>query len=104
MPGGGAADRDSYLLDEDEECACPKGGAVKLACGPQIVGHKNKKEDVGGECGRDRIAVPPDWPTGDGGNHQCYGADEDQAFVGRGIGTAAKREEDKCCEDQHIGQ
>lgn len=104
MPGGGVADRDSYLLDEDEEGACPDGGAVNLACGPQIVGHKNEKEDVGRECGRDWIAVAPDWPTGDGGDHQCDGADEDEPFVGCGIGTGAEGEEDERREDEHVGQ
>ena len=98
------ADRDSYLLDEDEEGAGPDGGAMKLACGPKIVGHNNEKEDVGRECGRDRIPVAPDWPTGDGGDHKCDGADKDQAFVGRRIGPVAEGEENEGCEDQHVGQ
>ena len=104
MPGGGVADRDSYLLDGDEEGAGPDGGAVKLAGRPQIVGHKNQKEDVGRECGCDRITVAPDWPTGDRGDHQGDGADEDETFVGCGIGTGAVGEEDEGCEDQHVGQ
>lgn len=102
MPGGGVADGYAYLLDEDEKDTGPDGGAVKPARGPQIVGDENEKEDVGDECGRDRIPVTPDRPTSNGGDHQCDGADKDEAFVGRRIGTGAEGEEDEGGEDQHI--
>ena len=104
MPGSGVADGDPNLLNEDEEGARPDGGAVKLAGRPKVVGYKNEQEDVGHECGLERIPVTPDGPTGDGGDHQCDGADKDEAFVGRGIGTGAKGEKDEGREDQHVCQ
>lgn len=104
MPRGCVADWDSYLLDEDEESAGPDRGTVKLARRPQVVGHKDEQEDVGAQCGDERIAVAPDWPTCDGGGHQGYGADKDEALVGRGIGTITEGEEDQGREDQNVRQ
>lgn len=80
MPGGGLADGYPYLLHEDEESARPEGRAMNLARGPQVVGHQDEQEDVGEQRRHSQISMDHG-PTGEGGDQQRSGGDEDEALV-----------------------
>ena len=104
VPGACVGDGYPNLLDDDEESARPDRDAMNAARRPQVVGHQNEQEDVGAKCGRERVPVTPDWPAGDGSDHQSYRADKDEALVGRGIGAATEGKKDQGGEDEHVGQ
>src|SRR5579859_1075058 len=103
VPGCGLANRNSYLLDEDEVCACPHSGAVKFAGRPKVVASEEDEKNIGEQGGSNGVSVSQERPTSDRSDQQCEGADEDEAFVACGIGTIAEGEEDERGEDQHVG-
>ena len=65
---------------------------------------RGKQENVGEQGGSNGISVAQERPTGDGGDQQGDGADEDEALVGCGIGTEPKCRRDESGKDEHVGE
>ena len=86
VPGGGLADGEAYLLYEDEEGAGPERCAVNFARGPQIVSCKNEQKTVGDQRRNERFPLyEGEGPTGDGGDRDADGGNDDDAFVRGGV-------------------
>src|SRR3981189_757487 len=105
MPQRGLANRQSYLLHENEEGACPNRGAMKLSRGQKIVGREDEEKNVGKPRVDEVLAVAErDGKTGDGGNHQRGGGDVDDSLVCGGIKAGAKRKEKQGAKNHHVRQ
>src|SRR6266849_1476501 len=103
VPRGRFADRDSYLLHEDEESSRPERGAMDLARGPQVIGRQHEQEDVGEQRSHNRISMDNgEGPTRDGGDQQRSRRDEDEALVRWGIGTSAEGKKNERRKNQHV--
>src|SRR5271157_2001410 len=103
VPGGGLADGEADLLYKDEEGAGPERGAVNFARRPQIVSCENKQKTVGDQRRNEGFSLDEsERPSGDGGDRDTDGGNDDDAFVGGGIEAGAESEKDQHGEDEHV--
>jgi len=96
VPGGGEAEGDSGEVDDDVEEAAPESGAGDAVERGEVVQDDEEKEGEEYEVLIRRVLLEDvDGPAADGCVDDGDGGDEDEAFVGLGLGTVAPGEIDE---------
>src|SRR3954466_16204664 len=104
VPGCRFANRQTNLLYENQEAACPQRSAMDLVGGPEIVNDQGEQKKLGQQGSNENLPVTEsDGYPGYGGNQQRIRGDVDEAFVSSRIPAVAKRKKQRGPEEQHIG-